>query len=84
VRSYREKGKVKQQVVHLGEHSTAESALEAWPQEIKRLKRIGRPKKAKTLQRKLDKLQELNEGGMRCFRFTDLVASKKQKNEPRG
>ena len=62
MRSYREKGKVKQQVVHLGEHSTAESALEAWPQEIKRLKRIGRPKKAKTLQRKLDKLQELNEG----------------------
>jgi hypothetical protein len=61
--SYREGGKVKQEVIHLGEHSTAESALESWPQEIKRLRRMGRPKKAKTLQRKLDKLQELNEGG---------------------
>jgi hypothetical protein len=40
---------------------------------------MGRPKKAKTLQRKRDKLQELNEGGMRCFRFTDLVASKNRK-----
>ena len=29
VRSYREKGAVKQEVIHLGEHSTAESALEA-------------------------------------------------------
>jgi hypothetical protein len=62
VRSYREGGKVKQEVIHLGEHSTAESALESWSQEIKRLRRMGSPKKAKTLQRKLDKLQELMEG----------------------
>jgi hypothetical protein len=42
VRSYREKGKVKQEVIHLGEHSTAESALESWPQEIQELERMGR------------------------------------------
>ena len=42
VRSYREKGKVKQEVIHLGEHSTAESALESWPQEIRELERMGR------------------------------------------
>jgi hypothetical protein len=59
VRSYREKGKVNQEVVHLGEHETAQAALAAWPQEIEELERSGRPKKAKTLQRKLDKLQEL-------------------------
>jgi hypothetical protein len=58
VRSYREKGKVKQEVVHLGEHSTAESALESWPQEIQELKRT-RPKQAEKLQDKLDRLQEL-------------------------
>jgi hypothetical protein len=59
VRSYREKGKVKQEVVHLGEHSTAESALETWPKEIQDLERMGRPKKAEKLQRKLDRLREL-------------------------
>jgi hypothetical protein len=58
VRSYREKGKVKQEVIHLGEHSTAESALESWPQEIQELKRT-RPKRAEKLQRKLDRLREL-------------------------
>jgi hypothetical protein len=61
VRSYREQGKVKQEVVHLGEHQTAEAALAAWPQEIQELKRT-RPKQAEKLQSKLDKLQELNEG----------------------
>src|SRR5215216_4868558 len=59
VRSYREKGKVKQKVVHLGEHSTAESALESWPQDIQELRRIGRPKQAEKLQEKLDRLREL-------------------------
>jgi hypothetical protein len=59
VRSYREGGKVKQEVVHLGEHSTAESALESWPQEIAELKRVGRPRKAEKLQGKLDRLQKL-------------------------
>jgi hypothetical protein len=61
VRSYREGGKVKQEVVHLGEHSTAESALASWPQEIKQLERIGRPKQAEKLQQKLDRLKELTE-----------------------
>ena len=59
MRSYREGGKVKQEVVHLGEHSTAEAALNTWPQEIKELVRIGRPRKAEKLQDKLDRLQEL-------------------------
>jgi len=59
VRSYREQGKVKQQVVHLGEHNTAESALESWPQEIQELERIGRPRKAEKLQEKLTTLREL-------------------------
>ena len=64
VRSYREKGKVKQKVVHLGEHQTAEAALESWPLEIQELKRIGRPNKAEKLQDKLDRLQELTERGV--------------------
>jgi hypothetical protein len=44
--------------VHLGEHSTAESALESWPQDIQKLKST-RPKQVETLQQKLDRLQEL-------------------------
>ncbi len=63
MRSYRDGGKVKQEVVHLGEHSTAQSALESWPQEIKELKRVGRPRKADKLQSKLDRLQELTRKG---------------------
>jgi hypothetical protein len=59
VRSYREKGKVKQEVVHLGEHQTAEAALNVWPTEIQELRRIGRQNKAGKLQEKLDRLQEL-------------------------
>ncbi len=63
VRSYREGGKVKQEVVHLGEHQTAEEALTAWPTEIRELERRGRPKQAEKLQDKLDRLQELTERG---------------------
>lgn len=48
--------------MHLGEHQTAEAALESWPKEIQELKRIGRPKQAEKLQEKLDRLQELTEG----------------------
>ena len=48
--------------VHLGEYSTAEEALSAWPQDIARLREIGRERKADTLQGKLDKLRELTEG----------------------
>jgi len=58
VRSYREGGKVKQQVVHLGEHQTAEAALNSWPGEIVELKST-RPKQAERLKSKLDRLQEL-------------------------
>ena len=56
VRSYREGGKVKQQVVHLGQHSTAQSALESWPQEIRELSRY-RPQQADKLRIKLEKLR---------------------------
>jgi hypothetical protein len=59
VRSYRDGGKVKQEVVHLGEYQTAEAALASWPEEVKRLRRIGRPKQAGKLQGKLDRLREL-------------------------
>jgi hypothetical protein len=61
VRSYREGGKVKQEVIHLGQHSTAESALESWPREIQELERT-RPKQAKKLRQKLSRLQELTKG----------------------
>jgi hypothetical protein len=60
VRSYREGGKVKQHVVHLGQYETVDEALAAWPQEIKELYQIGRPKQAEKLQVKLDRLRELN------------------------
>ena len=62
VRSYREGGKVKQQVVHLGKHSTVESALESWPREVEVLKRIGRPKQADKLEVKLETLRRLTKG----------------------
>jgi hypothetical protein len=52
VRSFREGGKVKQEVVHLGQHSTAQSTLEAWEREIIELKAT-RPKQAQKLQRKM-------------------------------
>ena len=56
VRSYCKGGKVKQEVVHVGEHSTAESALKSWPQETQELNRT-RPKQAEKLQGKLDRLR---------------------------
>ena len=58
VRSYREKGKVKQEVIHLGEHSTVEEALASWPLEVQELKRT-RPKQAEKLQDKIDRLRGL-------------------------
>jgi hypothetical protein len=57
VRSYREQGKVKQEVVHLGEHQTADEALTAWEQEIGGLQTT-RPKQARKLQAKLERLRE--------------------------
>jgi hypothetical protein len=59
VRSYRKSGKVKQEVVHLGQHSAAQSALEAWPHEIQELGKL-RPTQADRLQRMLDLLRELS------------------------
>jgi hypothetical protein len=59
VHSYRVQGKIKQDVVHLGQHKTAEAALGSWPKEIKELKNT-RPTKAKKLQEKLDRLRKLN------------------------
>jgi hypothetical protein len=57
VRSYRERGKVKQEVVHLGEHQTADEALTAWEPEIGGLQTT-RPKQAQKLQAKLERLRE--------------------------
>jgi hypothetical protein len=55
--SYREQGKVKQEVIHLGQHSTPEKALTAWEQEIGGLQTT-RPKQARKLQAKLERLRE--------------------------
>jgi hypothetical protein len=61
VRSYREGGKVKQQVIHLGPYSNVDSAIAGWTEEIKELERKGRPKQAEKLQDKLERLQALAE-----------------------
>jgi hypothetical protein len=63
VRSYREHGKVKQEVlVHLGDQETPEAALAAWPGEIEHLEAIGRIEQASRLKAKLVKLTELVKG----------------------
>ncbi len=61
VRSYREGGRVKQEVIHLGQHSTVEAALDSWAQEIEELM-LTRPKQAQKLQQKFDRLRELTKG----------------------
>jgi hypothetical protein len=58
VRSYREAGKVKQDVVHLGEHATADDALTAWTEDVRQLQDT-RPRKADKLQAKMNRLKEL-------------------------
>jgi hypothetical protein len=58
VRSYREQGKVKQEVVHLGQHCTPQAAVEAWKREIGELETT-RPKQARKLKEKLERLREL-------------------------
>jgi hypothetical protein len=50
--------------VHLGEYPTAGEALAAWPEEIRRLRKIGRENKAEKLQNKLEKLRELTKGDL--------------------
>jgi hypothetical protein len=60
VRSYREEGKVKQEVlVHLGIHERPEDALEAWPSEVEHLRTIGRDDQADKLEANLEKLKAL-------------------------
>ncbi len=60
VRSYREGGKVRQEVlVHLGTHERPEDALAAWPSEVGHLRKIGRDEQADKLEANLDKLEEL-------------------------
>ena len=61
MRSYREGGKVKQEVIHLGQYATAEAALAVWPHEVQELRRT-RPKQSERLQQKLDRLRELTKG----------------------
>ena len=63
MRSYREGGRVKQEVlVHLGEHETPEAAFAVWPGEIEHLEAIGRIEQASRLKGKLAKLRELMKG----------------------
>ena len=60
VRSYREGGKVRQEVlVHLGRHERPEDALAAWPKEVEHLRKIGREDQADKLEANLKKLEEL-------------------------
>jgi hypothetical protein len=62
VRSYREEGKVKQEVlVHLGIHESPEDALAAWPSEVEHLRKIGREGQADKLEANLEKLRALTE-----------------------
>jgi hypothetical protein len=63
VRSYREGGKVKQEVLaHLGEHPTPEEALVAWPSDVEHMRAIGRNNQADKLAAKLDRLRKLTKG----------------------
>ena len=62
VRSYREEGKVGQEVlVHLGTHESPEDALAAWPSEVEHLRKIEREGQADKLEANLEKLRMLTE-----------------------
>ncbi len=62
VRSYRQEGKVRQEVlVHLGTHERPEDALAAWPSEAEHLRKIGRHDQADKLEANLEKLRMLTE-----------------------
>ena len=62
VRSYREGGKVKQEVlVHLGRYERPEDALAAWPSEVRHLRAIRRDHQADRLEENLKKLTVLIE-----------------------
>jgi hypothetical protein len=59
VRSYRDNGKVKQEIiVHLGELTSADEALVYWPQEGELLRRTGQHAKADKVETKLKRLRE--------------------------
>jgi fatty acid-binding protein DegV len=60
VRSYRQEGKVRQEVlVHLGMHEKPQDALAAWPSEVAHLRKIGRVEQADKLEANLEKLKAL-------------------------
>jgi len=66
VRSYRESGKVKQEVlVHLGRYEKPEDALAAWPSEVEHLRAIGRDDQADRLEGNLEKLKALTKAEKR-------------------
>ena len=48
--------------VHLGEYASAEEALSAWPEEVRRLREVGRETGADRLEAKLTKLRQLTKG----------------------
>jgi hypothetical protein len=58
VRSYREQGKVKQDVIHLGEHQTVDDALTAWAEDVRTLQTT-RPRKAEKLRAKMERLRAM-------------------------
>jgi hypothetical protein len=63
VRSYRENGKVKQVVIaHLGELTSADEALDYWPQEVELLRRTSQHTKADKVESKLKRLREATRG----------------------
>lgn len=47
-------------IVHLGEHATPEDAVEAWSEEIGKLREMGRDSKASKLERELDELRSIS------------------------
>jgi hypothetical protein len=55
VRSYRENGKVKQDVVHLGEHATTDEALTATAEDMRQLQTT-RLRKTDKLRVKIERL----------------------------
>jgi len=57
---------VKQEVVHLGEHATADEALTAWAEDVRQLQAT-RPRKADKLRAKMDRLKELTCQQLRQF-----------------
>ena len=46
-------------LVNLDEHDSPENALAAWPGEVRRLREVGRDRRAERLQGKLERLRKL-------------------------